>query len=183
MGRLPSPGVGWYRRRFELPAAEAGHRVSPEVEGAMACAAVWLNGHLVGGWPYGYASWRVELTPGGPLGAAFYPRAAGRQLEILRQMGCNAIRTAHEPPTPGLLELTDRMGFLVLDEIFDCWERRKTPNDLYRIFPEWHEADLRAFVRRDRNHPSVILWSIGNEVGEPYTGEPARRWRGGCTGS
>jgi len=360
MGRLPSPGVGWYRRRFELPAAEAGRRVFLEVEGAMAYAAVWLNGHLVGGWPYGYASWSLDLTPWvrwgrenilairlenpprssrwypggglyrsvhlrlappvyvdpwgvfvrtpqvshdrarvrvetmvvnetaapvpvevrttlhraeadgrtpgrlvarmepvrvvvpagsrtsvvavaevknpklwgppptqqphlhvavttlrdahgnsdrhvtvfgirdvqwdperglilngeripirgvnlhhdlGPLGAAFYPRAAERQLEILREMGGNAIRTAHNPPAPGLLELTDRLGFLVLDEIFDCWERRKTPNDFHRIFPEWHEADLRAFVRRDRNHPSVILWSIGNEVGEQYTGE------------
>lgn len=360
MGRLPSPGVGWYRKRFELPAVEAGRRVFLEVEGAMAYAAVWLNGHLVGGWPYGYATWRLDLTrwirfghenvlairlenppessrwyPGaglyrnvrlilaqpvrvdhwgifvttprverscadvqirvtlandtsvaepvtvqvslhvagdegqpvgppvsrsvpvsamidsgtrtsvvlaaklknprlwgppptqrphryvavttvmgphgirdrqytvfgvrrvewhpdwglilngeqvpirgvnlhhdhGALGAAFHPAAARRQLEILRRLGCNAIRTAHNPPAPGLLELTDQMGFLVLNEIFDCWERRKTPHDFHRIFPDWHEADLRAFIRRDRNHPSVLLWSIGNEVGEQYTGD------------
>src|SRR5690554_1239307 len=63
------------------------------------------------------------------------------------------------------------MGFLVVDEIFDAWVRRKTLFDFHLIFPEWHEQDLRAFIRRDRNHPSVILWSVGNEVGEQYTGE------------
>jgi beta-galactosidase len=106
----------------------------------------------------------------GALGAAFNIRAAERQLEILREMGCNAIRTAHNPPAPELLELTDRMGFLVMDETFDVWERRKTLLDFHLIFPDWHEQDLRALVRRDRNHPSVVLWSFGNEVGEQYTG-------------
>jgi beta-galactosidase len=105
------------------------------------------------------------------LGSAFNTRAAERQLEILREMGCNAIRTAHNPPAPELLELTDRMGFLVMDESFDVWERRKTPLDFHLIFPDWHEQDLRSLVRRDRNHPSVIIWSFGNEVGEQYTGE------------
>ena len=359
MGRLPSPGVGWYRRTLDIPAADAGKSVFLDVDGAMSYAAVWLNGHLVGGWPYGYASWRVDLTPyvvpgdenqlairldnppsssrwypgggiyrnvwltrthrvhvghwgtfvttrnvsrssaeihlevtidndsktdatvavateiyaldaegrraGAPvtriapanttvppagsartrgsatlanpelwgpppaqrparylavttvshrgepvdvyetpfgvrevrldpergivvngerirlqgvnlhhdlgaLGAAFNLRAAQRQLEVLREMGCNAVRTAHNPPAPELLELTDRMGFLVVDEVFDVWERKKTPLDFHLIFPDWHEQDLRAFVRRDRNHPSVFLWSIGNEVGEQYTG-------------
>ena len=107
----------------------------------------------------------------GALGAAFNTRAAERQLEMLREMGCNAIRTAHNPPAPELLELTDRMGFLVVDEIFDVWEMKKTPLDFHLIFPDWHEQDLRALVRRDRNHPSVIIWSFGNEVGEQYTGE------------
>ena len=107
----------------------------------------------------------------GALGAAFNLRAAERQLEILREMGCNAIRMAHNPPAPGLLELTDRMGFLVIDEIFDSWERKKTPHDFHLIFPDWWEADTRAFVRRDRNSPSVIMWSFGNEVGEQYTGD------------
>jgi len=107
----------------------------------------------------------------GALGAAYNHRAAQRQLEILREMGCNAVRMSHNPPAPELLELTDQMGFLVVDEIFDCWERRKTPLDFYLIFPDWHEQDLRALIRRDRNHPSVILWSVGNEVGEQYTGE------------
>ena len=67
--------------------------------------------------------------------------------------------------------LTDRMGFLVIDEIFDCWERRKTPLDFHLIFPDWYEADTRSFIRRDRNHPSVIAWSFGNEVGEQYTAD------------
>ena len=107
----------------------------------------------------------------GALGAAFNTRAAERQLEILREMGCNAIRMAHNPPAPELLDLTDRMGFLVIDEIFDCWERKKTPLDFHLIFPDWYEADTRSFIRRDRNHPSVIAWSFGNEVGEQYTAD------------
>jgi beta-galactosidase len=360
MGRLPGPGVAWYRKKLEIPISDTGKPVFLDVDGAMSYAMVWLNGRLVGGWPYGYASWRVNLTPYvlpgeinqlairldnppassrwypgggiyrnvwlartspvhvgqwgtfvttsdvslssatvslevtidndskadaivetmtqifcrgadgnktgdaiavinpaealvkagrstkvmgtvildspnlwgpppqqspncyvavttiskndevvdqyetffgirslrfdpdsgifingeriqlkgvnqhhdlGALGAAFNVCAAERQLEILREMGCNAIRMAHNPPAPELLELTDRMGFLVIDEIFDVWERKKTPLDFHLIFPEWHEQDTRAFIRRDRNHPSVIIWSFGNEVGEQYTGE------------
>lgn len=395
MGRLPSHGVAWYRKKLEIPASDAGKSIFLDVGGAMSYAMVWLNGNLVGGWPFGYSSWRVDLTPYvvpggenqltirldnpnhssrwypgggiyrnvwltktnpvhvgqwgtfvttrdvskssatinlevtidndskddaavtvftqifalsaegntfvvapsgaeraeqtktsseldhsfhpqgsmpegittnkavatfnplkisvatgksakvegsvilknprlwgppptqppnryvavttllqndkpidqyetrfgirslrfdansgvyvneelikikgvnqhhdlGALGAAFNTRAAERQLEILREMGCNAIRTAHNPPAPELLELTDRMGFLVMDEAFDVWERNKTPLDFHLIFSDWHEQDLRALVRRDRNSPSVIMWSIGNEVGEQYTGE------------
>ncbi len=360
MGRLPSPGVAWYRKKLDIPAADSGKSIFLDVDGAMSYAMVWLNGHLVGGWPFGYASWRVDLTPHvvpgsenqlairldnppsssrwypgggiyrnvwltktnpvhvgqwgtfittrdvseasatinlkvtidnnskadatveavthvfaldadgnktgdavatfeplkatvaagqsakvegsvtlknprlwgppptqvpnlytavttlwqndktinqyetrfgvrslrfdpnsgihvngeliklkgvnqhhdlGALGAAFNTRAAERQLEILREMGCNAIRTAHNAPAPELLELTDQMGFLVMDETFDVWERRKTPLDFHLIFPDWHEQDVRALVRRDRNHPSVIMWSFGNEVGEQYTDE------------
>ncbi|MFZ5891478.1 MAG: beta-galactosidase GalB [Myxococcota bacterium] len=356
MGRLPSPGVAWYRKRLHIPMTERS--VFLEIDGAMSYAMVWLNGHLVGGWPFGYASWQLDLTPYvlpggenvlairldnpphssrwypgggiyrnvwlstmqrvhfapwgtfvrtgevsrdaanvslsvaidndskadvsvevvthvyaldadgkrsgesvgsfaevsasvpagetrnvestitlnrpqlwgpppnqrpnlyvavttvsqngkpldlyetrfgvrsvtfdadrgvfvngehivirganqhhdlGALGAAFNTRAAERQLEMLREMGCNAIRTAHNPPAPELLELTDQMGFLVIDESFDVWERKKTPLDFHLIFPDWHEQDLRAMIRRDRNHPSVIAWSIGNEVGEQYT--------------
>lgn len=107
----------------------------------------------------------------GALGAAFNIRAAERKLEILREMGCNAIRMAHNPPAPELLELTDKMGFLVIDEVFDSWERKKTPHDFHLIFKDWHEADARAMVRRDKNHPSIIMWSYGNEVGEQYTDE------------
>jgi len=359
-GKLPFFGIGWYRKHFHVPADDRGRQLYLDVDGAMSYASVWLNGRYVGGWPYGYASWRVDLTPDvqfggenviavrldnprdssrwypgggiyrnvwlvktspvhvghwgtylttpevspatatarlkvtvdnhskevaevrvstevfpldsdghaagtsvtgvgpeglrippggsafaegtgtianprlwgpppqqqphryvavttvwhraqpidryetyfgirslrfdpdtglhvngeriyiqgvnqhhdlGALGAAFDVRAAQRQLEILREMGCNAIRTSHNPPAPELLELTDRMGLLVVDEIFDVWERRKTPRDFHLIFPDWHEQDLRALVRRDRNHPSVILWSFGNEVGEQFTGE------------
>ena len=361
MGRLPSPGIAWYRKELEIPAADAGKSLFLEIDGAMAYAMVWLNGRLVGGWPYGYTSWQVDLTPYavpggrnqlairldnpawssrwypgggiyrnvwltktqpvriahwgtclttpqvsaasatidlavtlenasgseatvgvttalfaldaagrrsgrpvasfapldalltagastrvsaslalakprlwgppptqaprlylavttlwrdglaidrletrfgvrelrfdpaqgilvngeririqgvnqhhdlGALGAAFNLRAARRQLETLRELGCNAVRMAHNPPAPELLELTDRMGFLVVDEIFDAWERKKPALDFHLVFPDWHEADLRAMIRRDRNCPSVILWSVGNEVGEQYTGEP-----------
>jgi beta-galactosidase len=107
----------------------------------------------------------------GALGAAFNIRAAERQLEILKELGCNAIRMAHNPPAPELLEMTDRMGFLVVDEVFDMWELQKTTTDYHLDFPEWYEPDLRAFLRRDRNHPSIILWSFGNEVGEQTSGE------------
>jgi beta-galactosidase len=360
MGRLPSNGVAWYRKKLEIPVSDAGKSIFLEVDGAMSYAMAWLNGKLVGGWPYGYNSWQLDLTqyivPGGEnqlairldnpnnsarwypgggiyrniwliktnpvhvgqwgtyittrdisrasatidlvitidndsreeaaadittqifalnaeggksgnavaqfeslnkkmvaresavisgsttiknpklwgpaptqhpnlymavttltlkgktidryetrfgirslefdsnkgimvngehilikgvnqhhdlgaLGAAFNTRAAERQLEMLRDMGCNAIRISHNPPAPELLELTDRMGFLVIDEIFDSWERKKTPHDFHLIFPDWYEPDTRAFIRRDRNCPSIILWSFGNEVGEQYTGE------------
>lgn len=360
MGRLPIQGVAWYRRKLNITSADKGKSIFLDVDGAMSYAMVWLNGQLVGGWPYGYNSFRLDLTPYinpggdnqvairldnpvnssrwypgsglyrsvwltkqnpvhvaqwgtfittrdvsassakvdlavtvenksntdqkievltdiyvagqvagqrgkkivtyprssltvqagknfsvqqtvainnpllwgplpeqkpnlyiavtrlfangtpideyqtefgirslkfdpvkglfvngkpvrfqgvnqhhdlGALGSAFNTRAAERQLEILQKMGCNAIRMAHNPPAPGLLELTDRMGLLVIDEIFDCWERRKTPLDFHLIFPEWHEADIRSFIRRDRNHPSIIAWSFGNEVGEQYTAE------------
>jgi beta-galactosidase len=359
MGRLPTAGIGWYRKKLDISASDAGKSVFLDVDGAMSYATVWLNGQIVGGWPFGYASWRVDLTPYvkpgglnelvirldnppnssrwypgagiyrnvwltktqpvhvgqwgtqvttpevskeraavnlkvtvnndskatanagvateifaldsrgkkagaavarmapvsleiaaggssvaegaatvsnpklwgppptqkpnryvavttvsqdgkvvdtyetpfgirtlkfdantgvlvngehvdlkgvcdhhdlGALGAAFNTRAAQRQLEMLQEMGCNALRTSHNPPAPELLELTDRMGFLVMDEAFDCWVRQKTPFDFHLVFPDWHEQDLRAQLRRDRNHPSVILWSIGNEVGEQFTG-------------
>jgi beta-galactosidase len=360
MGRLPSWGIGWYRKTLDIPASAKGESIFLDVEGAMSYATVWLNGKLVGGWPYGYNSFRLDLTPYavpggknqlairldnpaasarwypggglyrdiylttankvhvgqwgstvrtpqvskeratvdlsltldndgdkpaqvevstalyaldtngkptgrpvasiarqsasiapgekavlngsatlanprlwgppptqqpnryvavstvkqggktidthetrfgvrdikfdpdkgvivngehiplrgvnnhhdlGALGAAFNARAAERQLEILRDMGTNAVRMSHNPPAPELLELTDRMGFLVMDEVFDSWEKKKTPHDFHLIFPDWHEADTRAMLRRDRNHPSIILWSVGNEVGEQYDGE------------
>jgi beta-galactosidase len=360
MGRLPSPGVAWYRKMLSIPASDEGRRIFLQVDGAMSYSIVWCNGQIVGGWPYGYNSWRLDLTPYvkpgeenqlairvdnpphssrwypgggiyrnvwlmktapvhiarwgtfascravsdetatvdfdvvlknqssgestvevrtdfflldendkingdvvtgidpvaitiqaggeqrisrsavienpklwgpqptqkpnrymavtsvfqdgdkideldtkfgirslefdgdsglfvngerifikgvnlhhdlGPLGAAFNKRAAERQLELLQEMGCNAVRMAHNPPAPEFLDLTDKMGFLVVNEIFDVWKRKKTPLDFHLIFPDWHEQDMRAFIRRDRNHPSVILWSMGNEVGEQYTGE------------
>lgn len=360
MGRLPSHGVAWYRKKLAIPLADKGNNIFLDIDGAMSYAIVWLNGKLLGGWPYGYNSFRLNLTPYlnyggdnqlairvdnpnhsarwypgggiyrnvwlekvnpvhvahwgtfvrttkvsassatieldveiennstfdqsvevissvyqsdisfkptgkaiaqfskslvtvtpgekqkiaksttisnpllwgpppaqkpnlyvavtqiyiggkrvdeyktefgirslqfdpekgmmvngkhvrfqgvnqhhdlGALGAAFNTRAAERQLEILKELGCNAIRLAHNPPAPELLMLTDRMGFLVIDEIFDSWERKKTPHDFHLIFPDWYEADTRSFIRRDRNHPSVIAWSFGNEVGEQYTAD------------
>ena len=360
MGRLPVQGVAWYRKKLNIPVTDAGRSIYLDMDGAMSYAMVWLNGNLVGGWPYGYNSFRLDLTPYikpggdnqlairidnpnyssrwypgagiyrnvwlvkvnpahvaqwgtrvrtsnvsqsaatidlsvqiqnqstvdqpirlvtqiyaldnrlratgkevisfpavtstvkagekkqvensvtlhnpllwgpapsqkpnlyvavttlyrnnklidryetrfgirsvefdpvkgvlvngkpvyiqgvnqhhdlGALGAAFNIRAAERQLELLRDMGCNAIRLAHNPPAPELLDLTDRMGFLVIDELFDCWYKGKTPLDFHLIFGDWHEPDIRSFIRRDKNHPSVIEWSFGNEVGEQYLGE------------
>jgi beta-galactosidase len=102
----------------------------------------------------------------GSLGAAVHKRAIERQLEILKTMGCNAIRTSHNPPDPALLDLCDRMGFLVMDESFDEWKQSKTMFGYGRFFDEWSERDLTDMIHRDRNHPSIILWSIGNEIPE-----------------
>lgn len=364
MGRLPVQGVAWYRKKFKVASADKGRKIFLDIDGAMSYAMVWLNGHLVGGWPYGYNSFRLDLTPYvkygtanqlairldnpanssrwypgaglyrniwiektdpvhiahwgifvktrnittdaaavdisvqvenetnaaknielstelflldslfrkgrkiialpkqlitiganrknaaassiilddpelwgppplqrpsmylaittlrengklldqyetrfgirdikfdadkgllvngqsiriqgvnqhhdlGALGASFNRRAAERQLELLRELGCNAIRLAHNPPAPELLDLTDRMGFLVINEVHDCWEKGKTPLDFHLIFPDWYEADTRSFVRRDKNHPSIIAWSFGNEVGEQYTDEAGAEW-------
>ncbi len=368
-GKLPFQGTGWYRKRFPLPAADAGKQLLLDLDGAMAYSTVWLNGHLVGGWPYGYTSYRLDLTPyvrpgaenvlalrldnppdssrwypgsglyrnvwlvktgevrvrqwgtfvttpritadealvnvdvyvenlgstqaplgittrvyeldadghraaapvatsetlscdltapasrqvmrsnllhvpqpklwsleqrhryvaetsltqddrvldrvetpfgirtavmdpdrgfllngrpvkiqgvclhhdQGALGTALHRRALERQIELLQSMGCNAIRTSHNPPAPELLELCDRLGMLVFDEAFDCWRRgKKWPGnmketdpavhflDYAKVFDDWHERDLRALIRRDRNHPSVVMWSIGNEVIEQW---------------
>lgn len=104
----------------------------------------------------------------GPLGAAVNTAAMRRQLRILKEMGCNAIRTAHNPPAPKLLDLCDEMGFLAIDEAFDEWEEMKSPNGYNILFKEWAERDLRDMIRRDANHPSVIMWSIGNEISEQY---------------
>jgi beta-galactosidase len=353
-GKLPWWGVGWYRKHFEIAATDTGKQIYLDVDGAMAYSMVWINGHFVGGWPYGYSSWRMDLTPYihfgvrnviairldnpptssrwypgggiyrnvwliqtapvhaghwgiyvttpkvdnkaatvkiqmtvdndsrsdsrisvkneiyelkaddergkdvasietgvldvaagsksscvtqirfkhpklwnletrsryvvvtsilqngnmldqsetpfgirtieftatngfllngrrvqikgvcdhhdlGAIGTAINVRALQRQIEILQQMGCNAIRTSHNPPAPELLDLCDKMGMLVMDESFDCWELGKTTNDYHLLFDDWHEKDWRAELRRDRNHPSIILWSIGNEVAEQLT--------------
>ncbi|HUO08396.1 MAG TPA: beta-galactosidase GalB [Phycisphaerae bacterium] len=359
MGHLPTAGIGWYRKKLSIPAEDAGRSIFLDVDGAMAYSTVWLNGQIVGGWPYGYASWRVNLTPYvkpgavnelvirldnppdsmrwypgagiyrnvwlvktspvhvahwgtcittpqvsqdsatvqmrvivnndsthtadvtvatdifeldsdgqrsehavtsiapetleisakseaaieakgavanpklwgpppqqrpnryvavttvsqdgkvldryqtpfgirtirfdpdngffindqhvaikgvcmhhdlGALGAAFNYRAAQRQLEMLQEMGCNALRTSHNPPAPEVMELADKMGILVMDEAYDVWIGPKVPLGFQQIFPDWHEQDLRAMIRRDRNSPSVVLWSIGNEVSEQYSG-------------
>ena len=347
--KLPWWGIGWYRKHFDVPASDAGNKIYLDMDGAMSYANVWLNGHYVGGWPYGYASWELDLTPYIKFGSAnvltirldnpknssrWYPgggidrnvwlvktppihvahwgtyvttpkistssatikiqatinndsdsnslvsirndvyelaadggmgrrvgsaktdelvipighaqsyetemnvrnpklwtlenpqryivmtsveqngqdvdyhetpfgirtiefdankgfllngkhvrlqgvcdhadlgalgtvvnvSALRRQIETLKEMGCNAIRTSHNPPAPELLDLCDRLGMLVMDESFDCWQQGKRPNDYHVLFDDWHEKDWRAELRRDRNHPSIVLWSIGNEV-------------------
>jgi len=108
----------------------------------------------------------------GPLGAAFYTRAMERQLEIMRDMGCNAIRTSHNPPAPELLDLCDRMGFVVWDEAFDKWDDKAGRIDGQPPLEEYGEKQIRNLVMRDRNHPCVIAWSIGNEINnQPYDKE------------
>ena len=102
----------------------------------------------------------------GALGAAINLRALERQLELLKEMGCNGIRTSHNPPAPELLDLCDRMGFVVMDEAFDVWQRRKMRYDYHLFFNEWHKRDIEDQVLRDRNHPSVFIWSMGNEIPE-----------------
>lgn len=104
----------------------------------------------------------------GCLGAAINVRALERQLEILKEMGCNGIRTAHNPPAPELLDLCDKMGFIVMDEMFDMWKKGKNPYDFSKAWDDWHKKDITDFIRRDRNHPSIFMWSIGNEVIEQY---------------
>lgn len=114
----------------------------------------------------------------GALGAAVHRRAIERQVEKLQEMGCNAIRTAHNPPAPELLEICDEQGVLIIDEAFDEWRVSKVDNGYHTLFDEWAERDLRAFIRRDRNHPCVIMWSIGNEIGDQYVedGSTTARW-------
>lgn len=103
---------------------------------------------------------------GGSVGAAAPERVWERRLEILKAMGCNSIRTAHNPYAPEFLDLCDRLGFLVMNEVFDEWKQDKTANGYGQYFDEWSERDITSFVRRDRNHPCVALWSAGNEIGE-----------------
>ena len=117
----------------------------------------------------------------GALGAAVNRRAIERQLQILKGAGVNALRTSHNPPAPEVLEFCDRLGIVVMDEIFDMWRRPKVQNGYSKYYDEWSERDVRDFVRRDRNHPSVIMWSIGNEIPEqssPTGWEEAKRLTG-----
>ncbi len=103
-------------------------------------------------------------TDAGALGTAVPLAAWERRLNALRKLGVNAIRTAHNPPAPEFLDLADRMGFLVMEEMFDCWTVAKNPYDYHLYFKEWSVRDTADTVRRDRNHPSIILWSAGNEI-------------------
>jgi beta-galactosidase len=102
----------------------------------------------------------------GLLGAASFDRAEERKIELMKASGYNAIRCAHNPPAPAMLDACDRLGMLVIDETFDCWRMGKNPNDYHLYFEDWWQRDTESMVRRDRNHPSIILWSIGNEVPE-----------------
>jgi len=102
----------------------------------------------------------------GPLGSAVSYRATERQMEIMKEMGVNAIRTSHNPPSPELLQICDSMGLMVLEEAFDEWKSGKNANGYALSFNNWAEKDISSMVKRDRNHPSIIIWSIGNEIRE-----------------
>lgn len=104
----------------------------------------------------------------GALGTAVHRRGLERQLDILQSFGVNAIRTSHNPPTPELLDMCDERGILVMDEAFDMWRRAKTRYDYARYFDQWHQKDLIDFIKRDRNHPSIVMWSVGNEILEQW---------------
>jgi len=104
----------------------------------------------------------------GPLGAAVNREALKRQLTLLQEMGCNAIRTSHNPPDPQLPKLASEMGVLIIDEMFDEWKHSKMDNGYNTLWDEWAEKDVRALIKRDRNHPAVIMWSIGNEISEQW---------------
>ncbi len=124
-----------------------------------------LNGFALNGKP-------IKLHGGcihhdnGPLGSAAIDRAEERKIEILKKQGYNAIRLSHNPPSPQLLDACDKLGMLVIDEAFDMWERSKTPDDYHIYFKDWWQKDISSMVLRDRNHPSIIMWSIGNEIPE-----------------
>jgi beta-galactosidase len=110
---------------------------------------------------------------GGPLGAAVFDATYKRRLQLLKSMGCNALRMSHNPPSPELLAYADSLGFLVIDEIFDEWMDGKTRAGYAPQFSKWYQKDVENWIRRDRNHPCVIAWSIGNEVREQYNKENA----------
>jgi beta-galactosidase len=125
------------------------------------------NGFSINGKPIKIIGGNIHHD-NGPLGAASIDRAEERKIELLKNNGFNAIRTAHNPPSSALLDACDRLGMLVINEIFDTWETAKRDQDYHLYFREWWQRDMESWVKRDRNHPSVIIWSIGNEVREAY---------------
>jgi beta-galactosidase len=127
------------------------------------------KGFLLNGTPVKMAGGCVHRD-NGPLGAAAFDRAEERRVQLLKEAGFNAIRTSHNPPSPAFLDACDRLGMLVMDEAFDCWSRGKNRYDYSVVFQDWWQRDIDAMVLRDRNHPSVAMWSIGNEI--PERGEP-----------
>ena len=105
----------------------------------------------------------------GPLGAAAFDRAEIRKAQLLKEAGFNAVRTAHNPPSPEFLDACDRLGLLVLEDAFDVWTTPKVKYDYARYFEDWWQRDIDSMVLRDRNHPSIVFWGIGNEIPEAWT--------------
>ncbi len=138
-----------------------------------------VRGFLINGTPLKFRGVCLHHDLG-PLGAAVNRDATRHRLLQLKGIGCNAIRTSHNPPDPELLDLCDELGFLVLCEAFDEWKLPKCPNGYNLYFDEWSERDLRDMIRRDANHPSVIMWSIGNEIDEQYVPEGPEMTRRLC---
>ncbi|KOS06753.1 glycoside hydrolase [Flavobacterium akiainvivens] len=159
-----------------------------------AVTAVKLDGDMADSYetPFGIREFKFDLDKGfilngkqvkikgvclhhdlGALGSAFNTRAMERQLEIMREMGVNGIRTSHNPPAPELLDLCDKMGFIVMDEAYDMWAQGKNPYDYSKNWDKWHKTDLEDLIIRDRNHPSVFMWSIGNEIPEQWSDKGA----------
>ena len=134
------------------------------------------QGFRLNGKPVKFAGGSVHHD-NGPLGAAAFDRAEERKVELLKAAGYNAVRTAHNPPSSAFLDACDRLGLLVLDEPFDVWQSRKVKFDYARFFDEWWPQDLDGMVLRDRNHPSIVVWGIGNEIGDAWTkdGPPLAR--------
>lgn len=172
---------------FEVKSPTLWNLDDPKLYSAV--TGVYVDGKLVDNYttPFGIRSFRFDADKGfflndrnfkingvcdhhdlGPLGSAINTRALERQIEILKGMGCNAIRTSHNPPAPELLELADRMGMLIMDEAFDMWKKPKNKFDYHLVWDEMHKKDLQDMIRRDRNHPSIIIWSIGNEILEQW---------------
>ena len=112
----------------------------------------------------------------GLLGAASYDRAEERKIELMKASGFNAVRCAHNPPAPAMLDACDHLGMLVIDESFDCWRTGKTANDYHLCFEDWWQRDTKSMVTRDRNHPSIIMWSIGNEIPERSGASDGYAW-------
>ncbi len=184
-----SPDLGTsLNQTFSLPTAQFWSMETPALYRAV--SEVRVNGALVDSYttPFGIRSIEFKKDEGfflngqrvqikgvcdhhdlGCLGSAAYKAGFERQWRILKAMGCNALRTSHNPPSPELLDLCDRMGILVMDECFDEWKLNKTKFGYGRFFDQWAEKDLTSMIQRDRNHPSIILWSIGNEVTEGFT--------------
>ncbi len=150
---------------------------------------IFADGNLVDSYttPFGIRSFNFDVEKGfflngkpikingvcdhhdlGCLGTAINKRALERQIELLKGMGCNAIRTSHNPPAPELLDLADQMGMIIMDEAFDMWKMPKNPFDYHTVWDQMHKQDIQDLIRRDRNHPSVMMWSIGNEIPEQW---------------